>query len=85
MKLTKHLPHYVPLLGVIFAGLLGFLIFSYDRVFQTFILVAVASTYVFWGIIHHKIHDDLHIMVVVEYLVIATLGLVIVFSILFRA
>jgi hypothetical protein len=84
-RLTKHLPHYVPLIAVILAGVVGFTIFSYDQAFQTMILVAVSVSYVIWGIIHHKIHDDLSLFVVIEYLVIASLGLVVVLSLLFRA
>lgn len=84
-RYTKHFPHYLPLVGIILAGLLGFLIFSYDKAFQAILLVAVSVAYVLWGIIHHHLHDDLHLFVVIEYIVIATLGLVIVFSLLFRA
>lgn len=84
-KVTKHVKHYLPLVAILFAGLLGFLIFSYDRAFQLIILTAVSVAYVVWGLVHHYLHDDLHLFVIVEYIVIATLGLVIVFSLLFRA
>jgi hypothetical protein len=84
-RITKHLPHYVPLAAIILAGVFGFLIFSYDQAFQIMILVAVSVSYVLWGVIHHKIHDDLSLFVIIEYLVIATLGLVVVLSLLFRA
>jgi hypothetical protein len=84
-RFTKHLPHYIPLVTIILAGVFGFFIFSYDQVFQTTILVAVSVSYVFWGIIHHKIHNDLSLFVFIEYLIIATLGLVVVLSLLFRA
>ncbi|MGD8744195.1 MAG: hypothetical protein PVJ52_01190 [Candidatus Woesebacteria bacterium] len=84
-KYSNRLSHYLPLIGIIITGLLGFVLFSYDKAFQSVLLVAVATSYVVWGVIHHKIHDDLYLAVVVEYIVIATLGLVIVFSLLFRA
>ena len=84
-RITKHLSHYVPLIAIILAGVFGFLIFSYDQAFQIMILIAVCISYVLWGVIHHKIHDDLSLFVIIEYLVIATLGLVIVLSLLFRA
>ena len=84
-KATKHVKHYLPLVGILFAGLLGFIAFSYDRAFQLIILTAVACAYVAWGLIHHYLHDDLHLFVIVEYIVVATLGLVIVFSLLLRA
>lgn len=84
-KLTRHMQHYLPLIGILLVGLLGFFIFSYDKAFQAVIAIAVATAYVFWGLIHHHLHDDLHLLVVIEYIVIATLGLVIMFSLTFRA
>lgn len=82
---THHTSHYLPLLGVILAGTLGFYLFSYDKAFQAVITVAVAASYVSWGLVHHFIHGDLHTSVILEYLAIAVLGVVLVFSVLFRA
>jgi len=79
---AKHLPHYLSLLGILGAGVAGFWLFSYDRLFQIAVAIAVAVSYVIWGIVHHSIHDDLDIAVVVEYVLIASLGLVIVFSLI---
>ncbi|MBN1169241.1 hypothetical protein JXA63_05115 [Candidatus Woesebacteria bacterium] len=81
----KHIQHYLPLLGIFGAGLIGFYIFSYDRLFQFFIAIAVSLSYVTWGLVHHHIHQDFHLSILVEYLVIAILGLVVVFSVLFQA
>lgn len=80
----RHLPHYLTLFGILFAGLLGIFIFSYDRVFQVAISIAVAVSYVAWGVVHHIIHKDFHLAIVVEYLLVASLGLVVVFSLIFR-
>ncbi|MDP3994968.1 MAG: hypothetical protein Q8P91_03990 [bacterium] len=76
--------NYLTLFGIFFAGLLGFVVFSYDRVFQVIIAIAVAVAYVFWGIAHHIIHKDFHISIVIEYLLVASLGLIVVFSLIFR-
>ena len=83
-RLARHIQHYVPLFGLLAAGILGFYIFSYDRAFQAVISVALATSYVSWGIIHHYIHKDLNLTVISEYVVIALLGLIMVFSVLFR-
>ena len=82
--ISKHLPHYFTLFGILAAGIVAFGLFSYDHIFQMAISVALAAAYVSWGIAHHLIHRDLHLSVVVEYLVVATLGLVIILSLLFR-
>ena len=84
-KLARDIQHYIPLVGIFLAGILGFLMFSFDRVFQATLAVGLAIAYVFWGLVHHHIHKDLHISVILEYIVIAVLGVVIVFSLLFRA
>jgi EamA domain-containing membrane protein RarD len=84
-KFSRDIQHYLPLVGILVAGLVGFIVFSYDRNFQVAIAVAVAISYVVWGLVHHHIHKDLHASVVIEYLAIAVIGLVAVFSVLFRA
>jgi hypothetical protein len=84
-NLSRHLPHYLPLLGLFTAGILAFVVSSYDRVFQMGVAIALAVSYVAWGIVHHYIHKDLHLSVVIEYIVVACLGLVIVFSVVFRS
>jgi len=83
-NIAKDFTHYLVLFGVFFVGLLGFVLFSYDRNFQTVIAIFVAISYVIWGIVHHAIHKDLYLSVVIEYLTIASLGLVIVFSLVLR-
>ena len=80
----KHLPHYLSLIGILLAGVFAFLFFSYDKLFQVGAVVATATSYVAWGIVHHAIHKDLYLSVIIEYLVVACLGLVIVFSLIFR-
>lgn len=84
-RTTRHIQHYLPLVGIIVAGVFGFVVFSYDRRFQAAITIATAAGYFVWGMVHHHLHRDLHFPVVLEYLAIAALGVVIVFSLLFRA
>lgn len=83
--LSKHFTHYVALFAVLGAGIVGFYVFSYERLFQATVAVAVAVAYVVWGLVHHSIHKDLTASVLIEYILIATLGLIIVFSLIFRA
>jgi hypothetical protein len=84
-KLTRHASHYLPLIGILITTLLGFYIFAYDRAFQLALGIAAASGYVSWGLVHHHIHKDLHLSIILEYLAVAILGVVILFFILFRA
>lgn len=84
-RITRHLQHYLPLLGILVAGLVGIITFSYDTNFQFVLLIASACGYISWGIIHHYIHGDLHTSIIIEYVTIALLGIVIASSILLKA
>jgi hypothetical protein len=81
---AKHLPHYFALIGIFAAGIIAFLVFSYDRLFQAAVAISIAVAYVVWGIVHHAMHKDLYFSVVIEYLVVALLGLVLIFSLVLR-
>jgi hypothetical protein len=84
-KITKHIYHYTPLVGIFIVGFFGFWLFSYNRQFQIALAAAMSVSYVAWGIIHHKIHKDLYLEVIIEYVLIALLGFVIMLTLLFRA
>lgn len=81
----KHITHYLPLLGIFFAGVLAFKIFYYDQQFLVGVAVSLAASYVVWGVVHHHIHDDLSLEVLVEYVSVALLGLVAVLSVIYRS
>lgn len=80
----RHLPHYTTLFSILLAGFAGLVLFSYDRNFQIAVAMATAVSYVAWGIVHHLVHKDLHLETVIEYIAIAALGLIILFSLVIR-
>lgn len=82
--LTRHLSHYVALFGILLASFAGLILFSYDKNFQIAVAAALSASYVAWGITHHYLHKDLHIETFIEYLVVAVLGFVIIFSLIIR-
>ena len=81
-SVSKHMPHYAGLLGIFVLGVIGFVVFRYDQVFQYSLAIALSVSYVVWGIIHHWLHKDLHASVIVEYMAIATLGLVVMIGLI---
>ena len=81
---SKHLSHYMALFGILFAGFAGLILFSYDKNFQVAVALALSLSYIAWGVTHHYLHKDLHIETFIEYLVVAALGFVIIFSLLLR-
>jgi hypothetical protein len=83
--LARHLPHYLTLFGILFVAFTGLVIFSYDKHFQLSIIVALASAYVSWGVVHHILHKDFRFEILLEYIAVAILGLTIMFSLVIRS
>jgi len=81
---ARHPLHYFTLLCVMLVGLWGVLWFSYHPPTQLILMVAMAASYVVWGILHHHQHRDLHLKIVLEYLLLATLGSLIFASLVLR-
>lgn len=76
--------HYIILFSILIAGFAGLILFSYDKNLQVSIAIIAGVAYVTWGLIHHHIHKDLHFEVFMEYLAVAVLGTVILFSLILR-
>lgn len=79
----KHIHHYFPLIGILIASYLGFYYYPTDLFFRVGISVALAVSYVVWGIIHHTIHGDISLSVVLEYIVVAIIGLILIMTLLY--
>ena len=76
--LKKHAGYYISLFAILF---LGFLIAynSADKQFQFLVAVLTAFLYALWGILHHIINHELTPTIVVEYTLMAMLGIAFVF------
>lgn len=83
-KFFQHLPHYIPLLGVFLATILGFWAFAYNQQFQVGVAVASAVSYVIWGLVHHSVHKDLSLEIILEYVFMASFGLIVLLSLIYR-
>lgn len=83
--MAKYAQQYLSLFGVFLAGLVGFNMFFYDLGMRMAIVIAMAAGYVSWGVVHHYTKGDLQLSIVAEYLVIAILGVTVVFSLLLRS
>jgi hypothetical protein len=85
IDLKKHLSHYFSLIGIMIVTVVGFFVFSYDKNFQFAIITAASIAYFVWGIVHHIIHRDLNLQIMIEYAVVASLGFVIGISVIYRS
>lgn len=85
IDIKKNLSHYFSLFGILILTFIGFFVFSYDKNFQLAIIGAACVGYFTWGIVHHLIHNDLNMQLIIEYAVVASLGFVIGTSVIYRA
>lgn len=83
-EITKHLVHYFALAAISTSALWGIYSFYYDQAFQTAIAVSLGMAFVAWGVIHHHIHGDLHLKIVLEYIATAVLGIAVLLVIIWR-
>jgi hypothetical protein len=82
--LSRHPLHYFVLLSIQLVGLWGLFWFGYQPAMQLSILISMSVAYVVWGIIHHQEHHNLHIKIIVEYILVATLAVLLFGSLLLR-
>jgi len=82
--LSRHPLHYFILLCIQLIGLWGVFWFSYLPQAQFVIIITMAVGYLLWGVFHHYEHHDLHIKIIWEYLLVATLAILLFGSLLIR-
>ncbi len=80
MKIHEHVFHFVILVTLLALGSGVVLFFGNDRTNQLYAVICMAVTYVLWGIFHHLKTGDLHRRIFLEYLLIAILGSLVLFS-----
>ncbi len=77
----NHLAYYIFLISVLTAGFTLILSSYPDKVLQMAIVVGLSFVYVLVGIVHHLINHDLVAKIVIEYVLIAALGIAAAFFI----
>lgn len=79
-NIKTHWSHYVALFAILVFGLFSFWFFRRTPQAQVFSAFLTASFYVAWGVIHHYLEGDLHLRIILEYLAVAMLGFLILWS-----
>lgn len=80
----KDLKHYLALMAILSVGLGAFLFFGYNRTVQIGIVIVLSAVYVVWGIFHHALKKELHLRIILEYLMVAILASIVVIFLLLR-
>lgn len=81
-KLYKHSAYYASLICILVLGFLLAYSNISNRSFQIGVVIVTTFFYVLWGIMHHLINHDLHVKIVIEYILIGAFGLTIIFFLL---
>lgn len=82
--IKEHFFHYLTLAFILIFGIIAFIYFRRYPQAQEISIFLTASFYVLWGIVHHYIEGDLHLRIIFEYLAVALLGFVILWSAISR-
>lgn len=83
-EITKNLPHYFSLGGLLAVALFGLINFQYDKPFQSVIVISVCVSFVVWGAVHHYLMEDHHYRILLEYFAIAFFGATILISVIWQ-
>ncbi|MFC1653671.1 hypothetical protein ACFL1M_02390 [Patescibacteria group bacterium] len=78
--LKEHSLDYIVLFAILGSGAWLYWVFSDDSLMQRVISAGTGLTYILWGIIHHHRSDKVTTKVVLEYVLIAIFGFLVVNS-----
>jgi len=80
---TNHKHYFILIVGLVLLAFLFFL-FNANLNLQRLIIILTGLYYFIWGVGHHFAQKDLHLKVVLEYLLIAVIGIIALLTITVR-
>lgn len=82
MKPSIYYMHFVVLVLILFGSIGSFLLLQGNHASQLVVGIVSAVSYVAWGIIHHALQKDLHVKIVVEYVLMGAIAIALLFIVL---
>ncbi|MBI1871935.1 hypothetical protein HYS10_00795 [Candidatus Collierbacteria bacterium] len=73
-KPLRHLGHYILLLTIMLVGIVLVLLTGKNLSLQTGVVIFLALSYFTWGLFHHALEKELHLEIILEYILFAALG-----------
>ena len=70
----KHIQYHVSLAIILILGLVMMYVSRGDHQLRMIAILMTSFFYVVWGVVHHILHHDTSVRIVVEYVLIAVLG-----------
>lgn len=80
--MKKHLWYYLSFFVILGGGIFLVLQSQGDKILQLNFVILLAILYIVWGLLHHLVHHSMSIKIMIEYIVVALLGIAVVFFIL---
>lgn len=77
--MKKHLEYYLSFFLILFAGLFIIVQAAGQKNLQFEFVILFACAYVIWGVVHHVVHHSLTAKILLEYILVAALGVAAVF------
>jgi hypothetical protein len=74
--IRHHLWYYIVTVAIFSLGLVLIALNEQNSSLQALLIAMTATCYFTWSLLHHYIHHELHLWVVIEYILIALLGVV---------
>jgi hypothetical protein len=71
----KHFWYYASLIAILLLGLFLIVLNGQNKQMQMLTIVILAVAYLFWSLLHQYLHHRLHVKIVVESILIASLGI----------
>ena len=78
----KHFVYNLSLILILLSGFVLAYMNSSNKIFQTEVVIAATFLYVLWGILHHFLNHDLNVKIVIEYILVGSIGLAIIIFLL---
>lgn len=75
-NIRRHLWYYSVTVLIFTLGLILIALNGSDNRLQALLITMTATCYFLWSLLHHYIHHELHLWVVIEYILFASLGIV---------
>jgi hypothetical protein len=74
---------YLILLFIFLTALILFFVFRFNHATERWVVYATSAAYFIWSLYHHYRRGDLHLSIVIEYLIFILLAIVVTASTLF--
>ncbi len=70
--------NFIMLVLILAMGVLLFWTFRNEKTAQFYVGILIGVLYVGWGVVYHWLEDDLHMKVVIEYLLVGIIAVILI-------